>query len=160
MVVLVLAVISCVASVSDARSRIIPNEASFLIAVTGLALQLVRTFMPHALELLVLTGPMADLLPLPVVCVASATGILVVGVAFEALLRRFGRQGMGLGDVKFIAAWACALGWYVAPGLAVACLLGAVHALVRRERTFAMAPWLTLSFVVTGVGLMALGYLG
>lgn len=156
---LVLAVISCVASVSDARSRIIPNEACFLAAVCGLALQLVRVFMPHALELLVVTGPMADLLPLPVVCVASAAGILLIGLAFEGLFRRFGRQGMGLGDVKFIAAWACALGWYVVPGLAVACLLGAVFALVRRERTFAMAPWLSLAFVATGIGLMAVGYL-
>lgn len=97
-------------------------------------------------------------LPAPALCVACALALLLLGWAAEAAHRAlFGRVGMGLGDVKYVAAWACVLGWWVAPALACACLGGAAWASVRGERAFAMAPWLTLAFgAALLVGLLGL----
>lgn len=159
MVLLVLIGISLVASRSDARDRIIPNGACLLVAVCGLAFQAVRTWMPHALELLVYDAALAYRLPNPLLCVACAAVVLALGVLVELIVRKVrGERGMGMGDVKFVAAWTSALGWWALPGLAAACLFGAVHALAHREKTFAMAPWLTAAYAVTGVALTWVGY--
>ena len=138
MTAVVLVALAAWASVADARSRTIPNTCCVAVAACGLVLQAVRVWWPgHAAGL-----------PEPVACVGWAAGILVVGVGGEFLLRTLtGRVGVGLGDVKYVAAWACTLGWYVLAGLGVACLLGAAWALARRQSTFAMAPWLSAAFV-------------
>lgn len=152
-VCLVVAVgLSVAASVRDSRERVIPNGCCAGVALCGLVLQLLRAKAPE----LVFIGRAGLALPSPLACLACAAGLLVLGVAAELLLRRFtGRTGLGLGDVKFVAAWACTLGFYVLPALAAACLLGAVHALARHERTFPMAPWLTLCFTAA-LGVLAL----
>lgn len=124
------------ASVRDARTRTIPNACCGAICLLGLALCCLRA----------LTGALPAL-PAPVSCATVAVATLLLGVAAEGAYRAVsGRVGLGLGDVKYMAAWACALGWWVAPALAAACLGGALYACTRRERTFAMAPWLTLAF--------------
>lgn len=139
---------SACAAVRDARERVIPNGCCLCVALCGLSVQAVRIMLQNTTSELWFIGRVLDALPEPGACVAWAAGLLVAGVAAELAVRRLtGRTGLGLGDVKFVAAWACILGFYVLPALAAACLLGAAWALVRRERTFAMAPWLTLSFV-------------
>ena len=131
---MLLVVLSVWASVADARRREIPNVSCVFIAACGLALRAVcdgaaaGEWLPHA---------------------AWGAGVLLVGAACEFALRALtGRVGVGLGDVKFCAAWACVLGWRVVPALALACMLGAVSALIRKAPTFPMAPWLTLVFVL------------
>lgn len=83
----------------------------------------------------------------PLSCAAVAMAVLVCGLGLELLYRHLsGHAGLGLGDVKFSAAWALTLGWLVVPGIAVASLLGALWALATRQRTFAFGPWLSLVF--------------
>lgn len=143
-----LLVISVLASVTDVRTRTIPNGCCLGIALCGLALQAMRSWAPGLLAALPLTGWLAAVLPPPASCVIWGVGMLAGGVTLELLRRAFvGREGMGLGDVKLLAAWAAGIGWLVLPALALACLAGALFAIVRRERTFAMAPWLTAGFL-------------
>lgn len=137
----------------DATYRIIPNGACLILALLGIALQALR-FMaglyPHLSQVLgamPLTYNVAQQLPNPLVCLASALVFLVLGVVFESLVRSLtSKPGMGMGDIKYFAAWACLLGWYVLPALALACAFGATWALATKQRTFALGPWLSLSF--------------
>ena len=127
---------SLLASVSDARSRIIPNGSCLCVACAGLALQALRAWMPTAVAALPVEATLASSLPAPVSCVIAGTCALVVGGAGELLVRRmFGRPGVGMGDVKLCAA----------------CLAGAMVALVRGQRAFAMGPWLTAAFALACV---------
>lgn len=131
---LLLVTLSVWASVTDVRRREIPNLACVLIAACGLVLQAVCVW-----------GDLTAWAPFA----AWGAGVLLVGVACEFALRAFvGHTGFGLGDVKFTAAWACALGWAAVPALALACLLGAACALIRKTPTFPLAPWLTFAFAV------------
>lgn len=133
----VLVGLSVWAGIVDARSRRIPNVCCVLVALCGVALQIVRV-----------QGGVAPVLGEPLSCVWLAAAVLVAGVCLELAYRRLsGRAGLGMGDVKYVAAWAVSLGWLVAPALAVACLLGAAWGLATRQRTFAFGPWLSLVFV-------------
>lgn len=133
------------ASVVDARSRTIPNLSCAIIAVCGLALQTTRMLAPRVLETLVPEAAVMASLGEPLACVAWGAGVLVCGVGAELAFRSWtGRTGLGLGDVKLLAAWASVIGRTVVPALAISCLLGAVWAIARRERTFAMGPWITV----------------
>ncbi len=143
---------SLLASVSDARSRIIPNGSCLCVACAGLALQALRAWMPTAAAALPVEATLASSLPAPVSCVIAGTCALMVGGAGELLVRRmFGRPGVGMGDVKLCAAWACWLGWLALPAICAACLAGAMVALVRGQRAFAMGPWLTAAFALACV---------
>ena len=108
------------------------------VAACGVLLQVVR----------VSSGALPGL-SVPLACLAWAAALLVVGVGVELAFRSLrGRSGMGLGDVKYASAWAVTLGWLTLPAIAAACLLGAAWALVRRQRTFALGPWLSLAFAL------------
>lgn len=133
----VLVGLSVWAGVVDARSRRIPNACCALVALCGVALQVARA-----------QSRVAPVLGEPLACVELAVALLVAGVCLELAYRRLsGHSGLGMGDVKYVAAWAVSLGWLVAPALAVACLLGAAWGLATRQRTFAFGPWLSLAFV-------------
>lgn len=132
----VLVGLSVWAGVVDARSRRIPNACCVYVALCGMALQIVRV-----------QGGVAPVLGEPLACVELAAAVLVAGVCLELAYRRLsGRAGLGMGDIKYVAAWAVSLGWLVAPALVVACLLGAAWGLATRQRTFAFGLWLSLAF--------------
>lgn len=132
----VLVGLSVWASIVDARSRRIPNACCVLVALCGVALQVVRV-----------QGGVALVFGEPLACVELAAALLVAGVCLELAYRRLsGHSGLGMGDIKYVAAWAVSLGWLVAPALVVACLLGAAWGLATRQRTFAFGPWLSLAF--------------
>lgn len=136
------------ASVVDARERRIPNVACAVVAACGVLLQVGRLCAPDVVAALPLTPFVADALPAPLACLMWGAGGLVAGVCSEWWRRaRTGRPGMGLGDVKLIAAWTLTLGWLMLGALVAACLLGALWAVVRGAQTFAMGPWLTLGCV-------------
>lgn len=129
------------AGIVDARSRRIPNACCVLVALCGVALQIVRV-----------QGGVAPVLGEPLACVWLAAAVLVTGVCLELAYRRLsGYSGLGMGDIKYVAAWAVSLGWLVAPALVVACLLGAAWGLATRQRTFAFGPWLSLAFVAASL---------
>ena len=78
----------------------------------------------------------------------EALVVLVVGSAFELSMRRLrGRGGLGLGDVKYLSAWTLLLGHHALYAFALACLCGALVALVRHQRDFALGPWISLCSV-------------
>lgn len=142
------------ASLSDIRERIIPNAAVLALAACGLAFQLMRAvgavpaWMP-------LSHALSELLAQPLPCIATAAGLLVAGAALElAWRRRKGEQGLGMGDIKLLAAWGAVLGADVVWAFAFACLGGAVFALVRNEKGFPMAPWLTLGCALVCAALL------
>ena len=136
-----LVVLGAWASVTDVRRRVIPNLCCVLVATCGLVLQVARAFWEV----------FAGSVPPPALCLVTAAGVAVVGASAELIARRVaGRAFVGLGDVKYVAAWACMLGPLVFYGLVVACLAGAACAIARRRRTFPMAPWLTVAFFVVG----------
>lgn len=129
------------AGVVDARSRRIPNACCALVALCGVALQVARA-----------QSRVAPVLGEPLACVWLAAAVLVTGVCLELAYRRLsGYSGLGMGDIKYVAAWAVSLGWLVAPALVVACLLGAAWGLATRQRTFAFGPWLSLAFVAASL---------
>lgn len=137
----VLVGLSVWAGIVDARSRRIPNACCVLVALCGVALQIVRV-----------QGGVAPVLGEPLACVWLAAAVLVAGVCLELAYRRLsGHSGLGMGDIKYVAAWAVSLGWLVAPALVVACLLGAAWGLATRQRTFAFGPWLSLAFVAASL---------
>lgn len=149
---------SLVASVRDATSRIIPNGSCLAVACAGLVLQAARTWAPAVVGSLPVEAALSSTLPEPASCVLAGACALVVGGACELLVRRaLGRPGVGMGDVKFCAAWAFWLGWLVLPAICAACLAGAVVALVRGRRTFAMGPWLTAAFAAVCMASSLLG---
>lgn len=158
MVLVLLALPSAWASVSDARCRVIPNGACALVALVGLAFQLVRAVAADVVATLPVEAGLSRALPGPGSCCVAAVVVLILGGVGELAVRRvLGRSGVGMGDVKLCAAWACCLGWLVLPAVAVACFAGAVCALARRQRTFALGPWLAAAFVALGTALSWLG---
>lgn len=126
------------AAIMDAQKRTIPNACCIAVVVFGLMFQLLRR----------LTGLAAALLH-PLACVLLALGVTFLFSVGEFFVRgRFGRQWLGFGDIKYIGAWTLVLGAFAAPALVAACAGGALVALVRRQRDFAFAPWLSAFFVI------------
>ena len=137
---------SGLASVRDARVREIPNGCCVAIALAAVLIACARAEADAAPRLV--ASPL---------CLAFGVGVLLVGVVIELAFRAVaGRAGLGLGDVKYVAAWAAVLGPASVFALAVACFAGAMFALVRGERTFAFAPWLTGAFALALVWALAL----
>lgn len=151
---LLLIAFSLAASLIDLRERRIPNWICICIAAFGCVFQLVRLssfFAPKIfaqLSYFPLLWRISFLLPSSLACLGTAFVCLAIGTVFELLVRKLsGSAGFGFGDIKYLSAWACILGWLVLPALALACAMGAAWALCAHERTFAFGPWLSLSFV-------------
>lgn len=159
--VVLLVVLGLVAAFIDARQRIIPNWISLSVAVCGVVLQIVRfsvRWVPGItawLQKLPLTYHVAMNLPSALGCLGVALVVLIITALGESGVRKVkGEMALGFGDIKYIAAWACTLGWLVLPALALACLLGAAYALAQGERHFAFGPWLSIAFIGTLVFLL------
>lgn len=132
--------------IRDARDRVIPNTWTALLAGLGLGFQVVRLVKPGWLP--PWEAAVASRADSPATCVLCAAAALAVGVAAELLHRhRTGEAGMGLGDVKYLAAWSLVMGREAIVCFAAACLLGALVALARHERDFALGPWIGLCCV-------------
>lgn len=146
--------LALLAAYIDIQTRTIPNWLCACVAICGVALQAARLCVILAPELyarfaqLPLMYHISLELPNPWVCLVCAAIVLIAGFLLEMLVRAVtGRIGMGLGDVKYLSAWATVLGWYVLPALMLACILGGSYVLAQRQRTFAFAPWLSLAFL-------------
>lgn len=146
-----LVAIAVFVAVRDARDRVIPNRLSGALAALGVALQAGRLLAPAPPPEALARLPAARLaaaLPPPATCLAAALALLALLVSAELACRRArGRPGMGLGDAKYVSAWACVVGPWAVAVLAVACWLGLAVALARGERDFALGPWLSLAGV-------------
>lgn len=117
--------------------------------------------LPDMLTLpLVLAGLLAALLepvgpPWPDRAIGAAVGwLLLAGLAF-AYRRLRGRDGLGLGDAKLLAAGGAWLGWQALPwvvlvgaGAALVAVLVAARGQVSRHTAIAFGPWLALGIWV------------
>lgn len=134
----------------DLRTRLLPDALSLPLLLLGV--------------LVAVLGPAAGLEP-PVTGADSLTGA-VAGFSVFALLgllyrRLRGRDGLGLGDAKLLAAAGAWLGWQALPGTVLAAaLLGlgqAVLAGAHRDpaREVPFGPALALAFWIGLVALLA-----
>lgn len=131
---------SCgVAAVVDARTRRIPNAAVLSLALCAA----VQMGLCHAagLAVLVSLGDWQERL-------MWSAALLAVGCAAEFFWRALhgGEHGMGLGDVKLLAAMALWLGPAVLVVLVVACAAAVVANLALGRKRFAFGPYLATSF--------------
>ena len=125
-----LAAMLAVVTITDLRSRLIPDAA--LVAATLVALLLIGVTDPESL-------------PVRALAAAGAGSFLLAGALFRP-------GGMGLGDVKLSAVLGLYLGSGVVVGLLVALLAGsiagvalvALHGWEARARTIPFAPFLAL----------------
>ncbi|WP_143280217.1 prepilin peptidase [Bordetella bronchiseptica] len=99
--------------------------------------------------------------PAQAIAGAAAGYALLAGVAW-AFRRRTGRDGLGLGDAKLLAALGAWLGWQALPALLLAAGLWGVAAglLARWRRRAALQPLgpglaFGAALIVAGAGLMA-----
>lgn len=144
--------IALFASVRDAREGIIPNTSCIILAACGVCLQIVRMAAPSLLEctLWALVAPELDGAAASLI---EAALLLLGGTAAELCWRRHHRPALGLGDVKYAAAWTAIIGSWILPAVAVAALAGAVVSLARGRSHFPFGPY--LSFACMGALLMA-----
>lgn len=132
-------------AVEDARSCRIRNSICLAMAALGLAFQAVRIWVPELSG--VLAFHLADETSAPQVVLAAALLVLFCGAALELAWRGIhGASGMGLGDIKYIAAWATLLGPGIFVPLAAAALVGAPVTLVQKKKRFAFGPYLSAAF--------------
>ena len=132
-------------AVEDARSCRIRNSICLAMAALGLAFQAVRIWVPELSG--VLAFHLADETSAPQAVLAAALLVLFCGAALELAWRRIhGASGMGLGDIKYIAAWATLLGPGIFVPLAAAALVGALVTLVQKKKRFAFGPYLSAAF--------------
>lgn len=126
-------------ALSDVRRRIIPNAAVLALALLGSAVVLLAPSVSMAGSLPTLSGSLP-----------FALALLAVSVMLEYGWRFLhgGAHGMGMGDIKLCAAAAVALGPWVVPCLALACLLAGGVNFLRHTDRFAFAPWLCPVFAV------------
>lgn len=155
---IILVAIAILVAVKDARNREIPNTLSGALALIGLLLQILRLFMQTSSCQFASLGPLINslptmrfvhMLPSPASCLICAFVTLGTLTAFELLIR-FWRHapGFGFGDIKYLTAWATILGIWVLFVLCLGCLLGLLWALVTRQSTFALGPWLSASAIL------------
>jgi leader peptidase (prepilin peptidase)/N-methyltransferase len=127
---IVLLTVLAIASVTDLKARIVPNELTYTAALAGLSIAGVSSL--AALGVSILAG------------LALAAPLFVVSV-----LRP---EGMGMGDVKLVAVLGIFMGWQAWPallsGLALAAMSGALIAVSRGMPASAvalpLAPFLAL----------------
>ncbi|MEO0911780.1 MAG: A24 family peptidase [Pseudomonadota bacterium] len=122
-------------TVTDIRSHRIPDAVSLPLIGAGLALASMRS-----------GGLPSDHL------IGAAAAYLVFAAFGEAFYRLRGREGLGLGDAKLLAAAGAWLGWADLPLLVVmaaggALLFGMVRAWSAKHQ-LAFGPWLAMAFAV------------
>ena len=61
--------------------------------------------------------------------------------------KRQNHAALGMGDIKFIAAWGMWLGPVTVMAVGIGCALAAVFGVVVQQKTIALVPWLTIGFV-------------
>lgn len=126
--------ISLAASVQDIRTRSIANAASLALAFLGVGWR----FM-HAPQTLMFS-------------MGFSLAVCLLMVVGELLFRRISsRMAIGMGDIKFIAAWSLWLGPAVIAGVGVGCAFAALFGVIAKQKTIALVPWLTAGFVFVGV---------
>ena len=121
----------------DVRERRIPNACTLGVAICAAVQMAVQALLlPSAPPPL---GGVGERL-------AWAAGALLALLALELAWRRLrGSPGLGMGDIKLIAALALWVGAGIVAVLAVSCLLASAVALVRRQHEFAFGPYLGLA---------------
>lgn len=137
--------VACAVAVGirDAREGIIANTSCMILAAAGVLLQMLRIFWPDLLAA-TLWGRIAPALAAPEACLLAALAMLVLGTAAELLWRHVrGHAGMGLGDVKYLAAWTAVLGIWAVAGFVAAALLGGAASAVRGRTHFPLGPYLS-----------------
>ncbi len=143
--------ISLFVSVRDAREGIIPNTSCIILAACGICLQIVRMAAPSLLEC-TLWALVAPALDGAAACLIESALLLLGGAAAELLWRRHHRPALGLGDVKYAAAWTAVIGSWILPAIALAAFAGASVSLARGRSHFPFGPY--LSFACVGVLIM------
>lgn len=153
--------IATLAALSDHRNRTIPNKLSAAMACVALAVQAMRVWVPEAIARMPLTRAVVAGLAPAGACVACAAACLVTLAGVELVRRAAtGVAGMGMGDVKYVSAWAVLLGPAVLPAAVVAMAAGGMAALARGERDFALGPWLSACCLAALLGIAIAGAVG
>jgi leader peptidase (prepilin peptidase)/N-methyltransferase len=146
-----------VATFTDIKQRIIPDEISVGGAIVGFILSVIKGFNPSPLSF-----SAAPLINSLLGIIIGGSVIYLTGVLFDAvyfkMLKRPPIQGetesMGGGDVKLLAMIGAYLGWqqalftfFIAPffGLAV----GIVNLAVKKDHTIPYGPFLSLAALVS-----------
>lgn len=146
------------AGVADVKTQQIPNAICAALAVLGLSFQLWRIASCPCKACCPFESSLASALAPPAICLGFA--LLAVGAGCGAELayrRRTGRRGMGLGDVKYLSAWATVLGPSVLVPLAIACLAGGLAARATGRRAFCLGPWASVACVSVVLALVTSG---
>ncbi len=116
--------------VVDIRRFQIPDAASLGLLASGLALSLVSPVVTPAPAL-----------------VGAGVGYVTFAALGAVFFRHTGRDGLGLGDAKLLAAAGAWLGLRDLPLLvAIAAISALVFALLTRQRRLAFGPWLSGAF--------------
>lgn len=124
-------------AIVDSKTGLIPNPV-----VLGVALISVGVVAWSGFEL--------ENLLAPILMIAMLMGLRAIGQM------RYGIPGIGLGDVKLLAAMSIALGWSVFWMLYGACVIALIIYAIKRERVIRFGPSIALSLLVL-IGYHALG---
>lgn len=145
MIVCAVLVLAALVAYEDARSCRIRNGYCAAVAALGLLFQAARIWAPELLSALAFR--LGDHALSPEAALLLGLAVLLGGTALELLWRHVRRpSGLGLGDVKYVAAWATLLGQEIFLPFAAACLAGAAVALARKQERFALGPYLSAAF--------------
>ncbi len=127
-------------SLTDLDDRIIPNGC----IVAAFAVRLLYLFASWAIEGIDIGAALVESL---VGALVLGGGVLAVSLAADRVL---GRESMGGGDVKLLAAAGFYFGWQQGLLLLIiACLFGLVAGAVRRERVIPFGPSIAAACLVT-----------
>lgn len=135
-------------SVVDARTRTIPNRLVGALAALALLQMLLDDVLGVACCSFLAT-PLERVLW----CVGTFSALLLGELAWRRM--QDGSHGMGLGDVKLLAAFALWFAGGVVVVLLSACLLAVGWSAVRRRRTFPFGPFLSVCACLVLALLMA-----
>jgi prepilin signal peptidase PulO-like enzyme (type II secretory pathway) len=122
-------------SLSDLVTREIPDLATFAVASVGVSMAWGDT------EVLVANA------------IVAGSILLTLGVGTELIWRKFGRDVLGLGDIKLIGAGVLVVGassaWIMIMLASVGGILAALFALSRREQGIPFGPFLAYAIFIT-----------
>ncbi len=127
----------------DVRTRMIPNEAVLILALSGLALRVIVYGFPSVLP--------------------AVLSMLAVMVVFTALSTSLGKGSVGAGDVKLVGAIGLVLSWpyilYALVGMSALMLLWCAGGLLLKKMTLksmlAFAPFISGGAVIAIIASIA-----